>query len=56
MASQGDSGGPAVDKRGKQVGIVSFGVGCADPDYDGVYTNLANRKVRRFIDYALRAL
>ena len=26
---QGDSGGPMVDSEGKQVGIVSWGYGCA---------------------------
>ena len=31
---QGDSGGPIIDKAsGLQVGIVSFGIGCADEDY-----------------------
>ncbi|XP_072942066.1 trypsin-7-like [Epargyreus clarus] len=39
---QGDSGGPAVStSSGQQLGIVSFGVGCARPGYPGVYTNIA---------------
>ena len=38
---QGDSGGPLVDASGAQVGIVSFGIGCADPSYPGVYAEVA---------------
>lgn len=34
---QGDSGGPLIDSRGYQVGLVSFGLGCARLDYPGVY-------------------
>lgn len=44
-ACQGDSGGPlALTIGGKvvQVGITSFGQGCADPRYSGVYTNVGN--------------
>ncbi len=40
---QGDSGGPIfVQQNGSfvQVGIVSWGSGCADKDYPGVYTNV----------------
>ncbi|MCX6049871.1 MAG: trypsin-like serine protease [Chloroflexi bacterium] len=44
-ACQGDSGGPLIvaDDHGswKQAGIVSFGVGCAEPNYYGVYTRLS---------------
>ena len=35
---QGDSGGPIMDSNGVQVGIVSFGIGCARPDSPGGYT------------------
>ena len=43
---QGDSGGPMVarDEAGEpvQVGIVSWGAGCARPDSPGVYTQVSN--------------
>jgi secreted trypsin-like serine protease len=42
---QGDSGGPLFreDNDGEliQVGIVSYGVGCAEPGFPGVYTQLS---------------
>lgn len=45
---QGDSGGPLIDPSGKQlVGVVSWGYGCADPNYPGVYSNVA--RVRDWI-------
>ncbi|PSN50128.1 Trypsin-1 [Blattella germanica] len=40
---QGDSGGPMV-ANGQVVGIVSWGVGCADKDFPGVYSNVAELK------------
>jgi secreted trypsin-like serine protease len=47
---QGDSGGPLVVPAGtgryEQAGIVSFGVGCGEPDVPGVYT-----RVSRYTDW-----
>ena len=44
---QGDSGGPLVvesidQNETQQIGIVSFGFGCAAPNNPGVYTKVAN--------------
>jgi secreted trypsin-like serine protease len=43
---QGDSGGfigaPIGDRRYVQLGVVSWGVGCARPDLFGVYTRVGN--------------
>ena len=48
----GDSGGPMLarqaDKR-YQIGITSFGRGCAARGYPGVYTEVNARSIRRFI-------
>ncbi|EDV97030.1 mite allergen Der p 3 [Drosophila grimshawi] len=50
----GDSGGPLVSDRREIIGIVSFGIGCGDPKYPGIYTRVAHytrwirRAVRRY--------
>lgn len=38
-ACQGDSGGP-LRVKGKLMGIVSWGFGCAQPDHPGIYTSV----------------
>jgi len=40
---QGDSGGPMVvseNNRYAQIGVVSYGIGCANPSYPGVYARV----------------
>ena len=41
---QGDSGGPMVQQEADgtytQIGVVSWGIGCADADYPGVYASV----------------
>jgi len=57
-ACSADSGGPLVlNKSGKQVGLMSgANVRYCDPNYPGVYTNLANKEIRDFIDSELKLL
>uniref|UniRef100_A0A1A9V917 Peptidase S1 domain-containing protein n=1 Tax=Glossina austeni TaxID=7395 RepID=A0A1A9V917_GLOAU len=46
----GDSGGPAIFEE-QLCGIVSWGVGCARPEYPGVYTSI--KTVKGFINKAM---
>ncbi len=42
-ACQGDSGGPlfrTINGKLRQIGIVSFGKGCARAEFPGVYTKI----------------
>nr|CAD7403851.1 unnamed protein product [Timema cristinae] len=44
-STQGDSGGPMViqrpDKRWLLAGVISWGIGCAEPNQPGVYTRIS---------------
>ncbi|MQA60176.1 MAG: trypsin-like serine protease [Actinophytocola sp.] len=49
---QGDSGGPLFHEEGGrlvQIGIVSWGIGCAFPGFPGVYAEVNNASVLDFI-------
>ncbi|XP_067630586.1 trypsin-like [Eurosta solidaginis] len=49
---QGDSGAPGI-VNGQFCTVVSFGNGCARQGFPGVYVNMNNQKVRRFITGAM---
>jgi trypsin len=43
---KGDSGGPVIHiESGTQVGVTSFGIGCAQIGYPGVYTRVSHYKL-----------
>lgn len=49
LCLSGDSGGPMViqrdDKRFQLAGVISWGIGCAEPDQPGVYTRISEFRV-----------
>lgn len=54
--SVGDSGGPMViqreDKRFLLAGVISWGIGCAEPNQPGVYTRIS--EFREWINQILQ--
>lgn len=56
---QGDSGGPLIFQKGgeyKQVGVVSWGIGCAYRRYPGIYFKVTEKNLRPFIDKGIRVI
>jgi secreted trypsin-like serine protease len=57
---QGDSGGPMMvpgaDAAWKQVGVVSFGLGCAWPEAYGVYSEVGSDPLRTWIEQNASAM
>lgn len=51
----GDSGGPLVVNN-TLVGVVSFGQGCAEPDYPGVYADVSETTIHKFIQDSLKIM
>ncbi|XP_026481414.1 trypsin-4-like [Ctenocephalides felis] len=48
-SSFGDSGGPMVNAKNKQIGIVSCGTGTAEANAPTIYTRVGAPSIRRFI-------
>lgn len=49
---QGDSGGPLMVPHGGVfvlVGVTSWGIGCADPDYPGIYARLGGAGLNQWV-------
>jgi secreted trypsin-like serine protease len=41
FGAAGDSGGPILDPQNRQIGVVSFGRGCGQADFPGVYARIS---------------